>query len=89
VERIKNYRNKLIHGQVSGQGIKSLQLERDVIWIIEWIDCLATAAESAFGYNGLKRNTYRLAKSVAKVPVSKYPFRTPAELKRWLFELTK
>jgi len=87
--RIKKYRNKLIHGQITGQGIKSPQLERDVLWIVEWVSCLATAAESAFGYDGLKRNTYRIARATSKIAVGKYPFATPEELRTWLPGLAK
>jgi len=87
--RIKKYRNKLIHGQITGQGIKSPQLERDVLLIVEWVGCLATAAENTFGYDGLKRNTYRVARSASEIAVGKYPFTTPAELKTWLSGLTK
>ncbi len=89
ITRIKKYRNKLIHGQITGQGIKSLQLERDVLWIVEWVGCLATAAESTFAYDGLKRNTYRVARSASKIAVSEYPFTTPTELKTWLSGLAK
>jgi len=89
IARIKSYRNKLMHGQITGRGIKSPQLERDVLWIIEWIACLATAADSTFGYDGLKRNTYRAARSTSKISVGKYPFTTAAELKTWLSDLTK
>ena len=89
IARIKTYRDKLMHGQITGQGIKSPQLERDVLWIVEWVACLATAAEIAFGYDGLKRNTYRLARSSSKIPVGKYPFTTPAALKDWLSEITQ
>lgn len=87
--RIKTHRDKLIHGQITGQGIKSPQLERDVLWIIEWVACLAAGAESTFGYDGLKRNTYRVAKSTSKIAVDNYPFKTPAELKVWLSDLAK
>src|ERR1035441_5200587 len=62
ITRIKKYRNKLMHGQITGQNIKSPQLERDVLWIVEWVGCLASAAESTFGYDGLKRNTYSVAR---------------------------
>jgi hypothetical protein len=89
IVRIKKYRNKLMHGLITGQGIQSAQLERDVLWVLEWVDCLATAAETTFGYDGLKRNTYRRAKSTAKISVSKYPFTTHAELKTWLSEITQ
>jgi hypothetical protein len=89
IARIKKYRNKLIHGQITGQSIQSPQLERDVLWIVEWVGCLATGAESTFHYDGLKRNTYSVARSASEIAVSKYPFTTPAELKTWLSGLTK
>jgi len=89
IDRIKKYRNKLMHGQITGQGIKSPQLERDVLWIVDWVGSLASAAENAFGYDGLKRNTYTVARSTSTIAVGKYPFTTPAELETWLSELTK
>jgi hypothetical protein len=87
--RIKKYRNKLMHGQITGQIIKSPQLERDVLWVVEWVSCLAAAAENRFGYDGLKRNTYRAAKATTRIAVAEYPFQTSAELKLWLSGLTK
>src|SRR5437867_3011469 len=57
ITRIKKYRNKLMHGQLTGQGIKSPQLEQDVIHIIDWISAVAHAADATFGYDGLRRNT--------------------------------
>jgi hypothetical protein len=89
IVRIKSYRNKLMHGQITGQNVKSPQLERDVIWIMEWVGCLAAAAEATFGYDGLKRNTYRTARGTSKISVSRYPFTTSADFKDWLYELTK
>jgi hypothetical protein len=89
IARIKQYRNKLMHGQITGQNIKSPQLERDVLWIVEWVGCLATAADGTFGYDGLKRNTYSVARSTSKIAVGKYPFTTAAELKTWLSALAK
>ena len=44
IKRIQKYRNKIMHGQHTGQGITSAQLERDVIHIIGWIDADAHAA---------------------------------------------
>lgn len=87
IARIKKYRNKIMHGQHTGQGITSAQLERDVVHIVNWIAALAQAADSAFGYDGLRRNTYVAAKSSAKIHVQKYPFSTPAELQSWLSTL--
>ena len=87
ITRIKKYRNKLMHGQLTGQGIKSLQLERDVIHIVNWISAVAHASDAAFGYDGLRRNTYVAAKASANLHVQNYPFSTPAELKTWLSTL--
>lgn len=88
IERIRKYRNKLIHGQITGQNITSRQLERDVLWIVEWISALADAAVKQFGYDGLQRKTYRSAKNTAGIVVSKYPFGSTAELKKWLSSLS-
>jgi hypothetical protein len=88
IDRIRKYRNKLIHGQITGQNITSWQLERDVLWIVDWVSALADAAVKQFGYDGLQRKTYRSAKSTAGIVVSQYPFDSPAELKKWLSSLS-
>lgn len=88
IGRIQKYRNKLVHGQVTGQSIKSRQLERDVLWIMAWVSCLATEAEKEFGYDGLKRKTYRSAKATSKIAVAEFPFDSPVEFKTWLSSLT-
>ncbi len=85
--RIKKYRNKIMHGQHTGQGIQSAQLEKDVIHIVNWISTLAEAADTEYGYDGLKRKTYVAAKSSGKINIDKYPFTNPAELKSWLSTL--
>jgi hypothetical protein len=89
MSRIEKHRNKLIHGQITGQGLTSQQLERDVRWIVEWVGALAVAADDTFGYDGLRRNTYRRAKKVAKIAVANYPFGTPMEFEDWLSKLAK
>jgi hypothetical protein len=89
LSRIQKIRNKLMHGQITGQKISSRQLERDVILLIDWINCLADAAEREFGYDGLRRNSFRKAKSVAKINVAKYPFNNVSEFKNWLRALSK
>ena len=87
IKRIKKYRNKIMHGQHTGQGITSAQLEQDIVCIINWITELAKAADAAFGYDGLRRKTYVAAKASSNLPVQRYPFQTPAGLKRWLSKL--
>jgi hypothetical protein len=87
IRRIKRYRNKIMHGQNTGQGIKSATLERDVIYLVEWISLVAQAAATSFGYDGLTRNTFSAAKRSRIATVQAYPFSTPAELKSWLSKL--
>jgi hypothetical protein len=82
--RIKKYRNKLMHGQATGQSIQSVQLERDVKHLIAWIEALAHGADAAFGYDGLRRKTFREAKANAKIAVAKFPFTTNADFATWL-----
>ncbi len=87
ISRIKKYRNKLIHGQLTGETIKSPTLEQDVIYIIDWVAAVAQAAEKAFGYDGLQRNTYRAAKNIIHIHVQDYPFSNLSELKVWIHKL--
>jgi hypothetical protein len=87
IERIKKTRDKLVHGQITGQRIQTPQLEHDVRCIVEWIAKLAERADAAFRYNGLKQNTFIRAKAAAKISVAKYPFSTPSEFKEWLSDL--
>lgn len=87
ITRIKKYRNKIMHGQHTGQGITSAQLERDVMHIINWISAVAEAADTTFGYDGLRRRTYVAAKTSANLHVQQYPFSNPTELKAWLSTL--
>jgi len=87
MKQIRKTRNKLMHGQVTGKSIPSHQLEKDVKHIVSWVAALAEGSQVAYGYDGLRRNTYISAKSSAQIAVEKYPFTTPAELKKWLSEL--
>lgn len=86
VQRIQNYRNKLVHGQVTGQKIDASALERDVRWIISWVESLAAGAQTAFGYDGLGRDTFKTAKATKPV-LTDFPF-TPETFGEWLHELS-
>lgn len=88
ITRIKGYRNKLMHGQITGENISSAQLEKDVTILVEWISTIASAAENEFGYDGMQRNTYSKAKSTSKIAIENYPFGNAADLKSWLNKLT-
>lgn len=89
IVRIKDYRNKIMHGQLTGQKIQSPQIEKDVIFIVDWVSAVANAANAEFGYDGLKRNTYKIAKSCPTVHVQNFPFTSTDELKAWLIKLAK
>jgi hypothetical protein len=84
IQRIKSYRNKLMQGQITGKNIQSAQIERDVLFLVNWIALLAEAANALFGYDGVGRNTFRAAKATIQLSVTNYPFSTPAEFKAWL-----
>ncbi len=82
--RIRKYRNKLMHGQITGQKISSYQIEKDVVLLISWISELGTGAKQEFGYDGIQRNTFREAKAASKIAVSNFPFTNATEFKAWL-----
>lgn len=75
-----------MHGQLTGKGLQSSQLESDVIIIIRWISVLAEAAEAMYGYDGARRNTFVFAKNT-KINVQNYPFSNVNELRNWLTTL--
>lgn len=51
-ERINIYRNKLIHGQMTGLGLSSAQIEKDVILLMDWIHSFGETAKKEYGYDG-------------------------------------
>jgi hypothetical protein len=84
MRRIKRYRNKLMHGQITGENVSSNQIEKDVLVLINWISSLAAGAQNTFGYDGIQRNTFRAAKAASGIAVSSFPFANSAEFKTWL-----
>jgi hypothetical protein len=89
IERIRQYRNKIMHGQNTGKKLSSLVLEKDVQLLIDWISSLAGAADNAFGYDGLKRNTFSAAKKCTAPRLPEYPFSSVQELNGWLSKLNR
>lgn len=86
LSRIKKYRNKLMHGQLTGQGLSSADLERDVKILIDWCSKLADGAQAAFGFDGFERKSFYAAKRARRV-VGEFPFQNATEFKRWLTEV--
>lgn len=87
VTRINRYRNKLMHGQLSGGSMSRDDLARDVTHLMEWISALAIGANNEFGFDGLVRNACRAA-GVGKVAVEQFPFKDVAGFKGWLEQIT-
>jgi hypothetical protein len=82
--RIKKYRNKIMHGQITGENLQSPQLEKDVRLLRDWIQALADGAQNALGYDGIARNTFLKAKSGKALPSIAYPFSSVPDFKKWL-----
>lgn len=84
LERIRDYRNKILHGQITGQNLKSRQLEGDITLLRNWIERLDAAATRHLGYDGIGRNTFHKAKANPTNSAVKYPFSTVEGFRRWL-----
>lgn len=83
LRRIQGYRNKIFHGQLTGLGLGRARLEADIVHVVAWIAALADMGTHEFGYDGLERNTGRLARQRPPQNV-RHPFRTPGEFDAWL-----
>lgn len=84
LERIRDYRNKILHGQITGQNLTSRQLEADIRFLRHWIERLAAAAHASLSYDGIGRNTFRKAKASAANAGGGYPFSTVQGFGKWL-----
>jgi hypothetical protein len=88
LKRIRKYRNKIFHGQITGQKITSRQLEKDTAILRGWISLLAVSSHRVLGYDGVARNTFQKAKSTSRALKQIYPFANVAEFRRWLDHAT-
>lgn len=84
LKRVRDYRNKILHGQITGEKLTSRQLEADVKFLREWIERLAVAARARLGYDGVGRNTFHKAKAGQSTLGALYPFSNVAGFKKWL-----
>jgi hypothetical protein len=84
LKRIRDYRNKILHGQITGQRLKSQQLERDIGFLRTWIEKLAAAADEQLGYDGIGRNTFNKARLGRGPANMSYPFATIEGFQSWL-----
>lgn len=88
IDRIKSYRNKIMHGQLTGKDLQCSQLENDVIMIVRWMAALADAADAAYGYDGVRRNTFVFSKKT-QINIQNYPFSDVNGLREWLRTLPR
>ena len=88
ISRIHRYRNKILHGQLTGQKLTAAHLEADVGHVIAWMSALAATGTREFGYNGLERNTAQLA-TFRATQSADFPFDTVAEFEIWLGNLAR
>lgn len=59
LERIKSYRNKILHGQVTGQKLDADKLKQEVTLIKDIVELIAEKMSEEIGYDGLERNSFR------------------------------
>ena len=58
IGKIGRYRNKIMHGQLSGDNISVETLINDAQILVDWMDLLGAGAIEHFGYDGIEPNTY-------------------------------
>lgn len=84
VQRIKKYRNKIMHGQITGQKLQSKQIEKDINLLRDWIIIVGNHFQKKYGYDGLGRNTFSMAKNITPKTIINYPFDTISKLEQWI-----
>jgi len=84
IDRIKRYRNKILHGQITGLNLTSRKLETDVTLLRQWVIIVAESCLATIGYDGVGRNTFRKARDATRFVVPNYPFTTVGTFDTWL-----
>jgi hypothetical protein len=57
--RIKKYRNKILHGQLTGLALDSKQLSTEVEFMREWVSLVAEKMNAEIGYDGVEPKAFR------------------------------
>lgn len=57
--KIKKFRNKLFHGQPTGQNLSEKQLRNEIMKIQNWCFEVAEKMNGQIGYDGFTRNSFR------------------------------
>lgn len=59
LNRIKQYRNKILHGQPTGLRLTSDQLTREIILMKNWCSLVGKSMEDEINFDGFTRNSFR------------------------------
>ena len=89
IKRIGDYRDKIMHGQLSGDSISRAQLIGDAQILIDWIKLLGDGAEKIHGYDGVERDTFCLARERPRLDRGGYQYETLEVLTAWIREINK
>lgn len=84
IGKVGERRNKLLHGQITGEDLGADNLRNDVRELVDWVGRLGTTADSQLGYDGLRRNTYEQAKTKKNTSEPTSLFNDPDSFKAWL-----
>ena len=57
--RIKKYRNKILHGQPTGEQLSSDDLNCEITIMREWCSKVAESMNKEIGFDGFQRNSFR------------------------------
>ena len=57
--------------------------------IVDGMGVIAVEADAAYGYDGIKRDTYKLANSPKLAKAYHYPFKTRNQLVHWIVAIRR
>lgn len=83
----RRYRNKLLHGQLTGEQLNETQLHEHTLDVIAWMSALAEIGMAHFGCHGFERGSERFA-CRQDLRMANRPFSNAAEFEHWLTQLT-
>lgn len=58
-KRIKNYRNKILHGQLTGKGLSAEKLEEEIEIMVNWCFRVAESMNQEVCFDGFSRNSFQ------------------------------
>lgn len=84
IKTIKRHRGKFMHGQLTGESIRERTLQAHVRALVKWIELLAIGAEATFGYDGLERKTWDLARCRPRLERNGRQFESGQSMLQWI-----